>query len=125
MDLPAHQIWNLYKQRGDSENRIKELKYDFGFDSFNLKDFWSTEAALNFVMLAYNLVSLFKQAILQQKKMLQMKTLRYRCFAIGAYFIKEGNRNILKLSLAMKRREWFSGLWDNSKVFSIPVIYRN
>jgi hypothetical protein len=26
----------MYRGRGDAENRIKELKYDFGFDSFNL-----------------------------------------------------------------------------------------
>jgi hypothetical protein len=28
-----------YRGRVDAENRIKELKYDFGFDSFNLKTF--------------------------------------------------------------------------------------
>jgi hypothetical protein len=28
-NLPAQQIWNQYKGRGDAENRIKELKYDF------------------------------------------------------------------------------------------------
>jgi hypothetical protein len=30
------EVWRLYRGRGDAENRIKELKYDFGFDSFNL-----------------------------------------------------------------------------------------
>ncbi|MCX7649135.1 MAG: hypothetical protein N2050_01105 [Flavobacteriales bacterium] len=38
----------------DAENRIKELKNDFGAGSFNLKDFYATKAALNFVMMAYN-----------------------------------------------------------------------
>jgi len=28
--LPAEQIWKIYRQRADAENRIKELKYDFG-----------------------------------------------------------------------------------------------
>ena len=46
LTLPAQQVWNLYKQRADAENRIKELKYDFGFDSFNLNSFYGTEAAL-------------------------------------------------------------------------------
>ncbi|KFO66995.1 hypothetical protein ER57_13820 [Smithella sp. SCADC] len=63
MTLPAQQVWNLYKQRADAENRIKELKYDFGFDSFNMKSFYGTEAALNMVMLAYNLMSLFRQGL--------------------------------------------------------------
>jgi IS4 transposase len=39
------EIWRLYKSRVNAENRIKELKYDFGFDRFNLKDFFPTEAA--------------------------------------------------------------------------------
>ncbi|WP_370870927.1 transposase, partial [Hydrogenophaga sp.] len=48
--------------RANCENRIKELKYDFAADNFNMKDFWATEAALNTVMLAYNLMSLFRQS---------------------------------------------------------------
>ena len=59
MDLPAETIWRTYRGRANCENRIKELKYDFAADSFNMKDFWATEAALNTVMLAYNLMSLF------------------------------------------------------------------
>lgn len=50
--------------RADAENRIKELKYDFGADSFNIKNFSPSEATMNFVMLAYNLMSLFRQAVL-------------------------------------------------------------
>ena len=57
-------IWTMYRGRADCENRIKEIKEDFGFDSFNMKDFAATEAALNFVVIAYNLMSLFKQAVL-------------------------------------------------------------
>jgi len=39
LKLPAAEVWRLYRGRGDAENRINELKYDFGFDSFNLNDF--------------------------------------------------------------------------------------
>ena len=55
LDLPAEAIWRLYRGRADCENRIKELKYDFAAGSFKMNDFWATEAALNTVMLAYNL----------------------------------------------------------------------
>ena len=48
-------------------------------------------------------------------------TLRFRLFAIGSYIVKDGNDKILKLSLAMKRREWFSGIWDRAKIFKLPV----
>lgn len=51
LDLPAESIWRLYRGRADCENRIKELKYDFAADSFNMKYFWATEATLNTVML--------------------------------------------------------------------------
>ena len=54
LDLPAVTVWRTYRGRADCENRIKELKYDFAADSFNMKDFWATEAALNTVMLAYS-----------------------------------------------------------------------
>jgi len=122
MHLSAKIIYDLYRNRADAENRIKEVKYDFGFDSFNCKDFWATEATLNFVMLAYNLMSLFRQAVLGAKVQNQMKTLRYRVFAIGGYMIKKGNSRILKLSLQMKRREWFTGLWSSAAKMSWPFV---
>ena len=43
------------------------LKYDFGFDSFNLKDFYANDAALVFVMIVYNLKSKFRVFVLQKK----------------------------------------------------------
>jgi IS4 transposase len=58
--LPAIQIWEQYKQRGDAENRIKELKEDFGAEGFNMDNFWATEAAIRMVCVAYNLMSLFR-----------------------------------------------------------------
>ncbi|MBP6058831.1 MAG: hypothetical protein KA524_10545 [Nitrosomonas sp.] len=41
------------------------MKCDFGADSFNLRDFLATEAALLMVMLAYNLMGLFCQGVLK------------------------------------------------------------
>jgi hypothetical protein len=121
LNLPPEHIWQSYRMRADAENRIKELKYDFGADSFCQQSFYATEAALNFVMMAYNFISLFRQVILNAKVHERMKTLRYKVFAIGGYIIKKGNQRILKLSLAMKRREWFTGLWMNiNNIYSPP-----
>jgi hypothetical protein len=114
------EVWRLYRGRGDAENRIKELKYDFAVDSFNVKEFYATEATLNFVMMAYNLLSLFRQLVLRGTTQSTLKTLRYRVFGIGAYTIQNGNHRILKLALAMKRREWFQGLWKHSDDFVLP-----
>jgi len=125
LDLPAKAIYDLYRGRADCENRIKEIKYDFGADSFNLNNFWATEATLNFVMMAYNLMSLFRQAILGGKTQHFLKTIRYKTFAIGAYMVKSGNSRILKLSLAMQRREWFKGLWSSSNYLKLPYVINN
>jgi hypothetical protein len=92
LDLPAQHIWNLYKDRADAENRIKKLKYDFGADNFCLKHFFATEVAFRFIMVAYNLLSLFRQIILREKRQSTLKTFRFRCFAIGAWVIERSRQ---------------------------------
>jgi hypothetical protein len=52
-----------------------------------------------------------------------LSTLRFKLFNIGSFIIKKGNSKILKLSLDPKRRQWFLGLWDNSRQFTLPVKY--
>ncbi len=122
LTLPAKAVWDLYRNRADAENRIKELKEDFGVDSFAVQDFFATEAALNFVVMGYNLMSLFRQVVLQSNIQPQLKTLRFRVFGIGAYITKNGNQHILKLALAMKRRCWFDGLWKNFCSMAWPFV---
>ena len=123
LKLSATEVWRIYRNRADAENRIKELKYDFGFSSFNLNDFYATEAALTFAMLSYNLMALFRQFILQSKTQHTLSTLRYKTFAIGAYFEKLNDKLVLKIALSKKRRAWFSGLWNYAKVFEYPFEF--
>jgi len=132
LNLPALQIWRLYRGRADCENRIKELKYDFAAGSLNLRDFWATEAALHTVMMAFNLMSLFKQALLKQTirkdgtdKPIRhtLSTLRHQLFAQPGFITHEGRRPLLKLATAMQKREWITGLWDQSKQFDLPVPF--
>ena len=125
MKLAPAEIWRIYRGRAEAENRIKELKYDFGFDSFNLKDFYATEAALTFAMIAYNLMALFRTFVLQEKTQKTLSTLRYRAFAIGAYFEKVNDKLVLKIALNRKRRAWFNGLWNHSKIFEFPFHISN
>lgn len=125
LTLSPVEVWRLYRGRGDSEKRIKELKYDFGFESFNLKSFWGTEIALIFAMIAYNLMSIFRQFILNSKVQHTLSKLRYKIFAIGAYFKKQNDKYILKLSLNMKRREWFTGLWTQYSKVTLPFTFSN
>jgi hypothetical protein len=125
LTLSAADVWRLYRGRGDAENRIKELKYDFGFDSFNMNSFFATEAALTFAMLAYNLMALFRQFILNSKIQNTLSTLRYKTFAIGAYFQKRNDKYILRLSLNKMRRKWFEGLWNQSNNVCYPFVFSN
>ena len=76
LDLPLDQGWNVYNTRADCENRIKELKEDFGLENFCLKDFWATEASFRFIMVAYNLMSLFRHFALNQHNKATLKTLK-------------------------------------------------
>ena len=117
MKLSAELVWELYRKRGDAENRIKELEYDFGADNFCMQDFYSTEAALRTVMASYNLMALFKLVALQSKANQRVTTIRLKCFSIGSWIVKSGRNEVLKMSVAMKKRVWMDGLFFNSSNF--------
>jgi len=117
MSLPAIEVWNLYRGRADCENRIKELKADFGLDSFVLRDFWATEAALGISMLAYNLMSIFRHTVMRQKVHHTLATLHHKVLAVGAYWdnpTAKPEKPTLRLAVARQRRHWFEGLWANA-----------
>ena len=112
LDLPAEQIWLSYKDRADAENRIKELKYDFGLDSFCMDKFWATEAAFRTIMIAYNLMSLFRQIVLQKKTQATLSTLRFKCFALVSWITKHAGKTTLNISAIGEKRKWLDGLFD-------------
>jgi len=116
LSLPALEVWREYRGRADCENRIKELKADFGLDSFVLRDFWATEAALGVTMLSYNLMSVFRHAVMRQKVHQTLSTLHHRVLAVGAMWddSKKNTRPTFRLAVARKRRPWFEGLWANA-----------
>lgn len=113
---PALEVRRLYRGRADCENRIKELKADFGLGSFCLRDFWATEAALGVTMLSYNLMSVFRHAVMRQKVHHTLSTLHHQVLAVGALWDDSSNnsKHTLRLAVARKRRPWFEGLWANA-----------
>ncbi|MEO6421963.1 MAG: transposase [Candidatus Nitrotoga sp.] len=113
LSLPALEIWRSYRGRADCENRIKEHKADFGLDSFNVKDYYATEAALGFAMLAYNLMSLFRQAVLLDSLQHTLATLHHKAFAVGAFWHKDTDKRQLNLAVGRRQRVWFEGLCAN------------
>jgi hypothetical protein len=119
--LPAVKIWEQYKQRGDAENRIKALKEDFGVEGFCMDSFSATETAMRFVMVAYNLMGLFK--LLTHRNQLQPKlsALRFNCFAVGSWIEKHDEVKVLKMSVPLKRRQWHDGLFSFLENTSLPL----
>jgi hypothetical protein len=107
----ADGVGHLYRGRADVENRIRELKYDFALEGFCMKSFWATEAVFRTIMLAYNLVRLFRHPVLQTQRQQTLMTLKVHCFAIGSWIVTRGSKRILKLSVAMQKRQWIDGLF--------------
>jgi hypothetical protein len=126
LEMPAVEVWRTYRGRADCENRIKELKSDFGLEAFNLRDFWATEAALGFSMLAYNLMSLFRQAVLRSRVQHTLSTMHGLVLALGGSWHPDASQKRLMLSVPRRKREWFSGLWANAtEPLFIPGIAEN
>jgi len=117
LTIPPLEVWRLYRGRADCENRIKELKADFGLGSFVLRDFWATEAALGVTMLAYNLMSVFRHAVMRQSVHHTLSTLHHKVLAVGAFWDSnpgKSEKQTFRLAVARKRRPWFEGLWANA-----------
>lgn len=120
LSLPALQVRVLYQGRADSENRIKELLQDFAIWGFVSHKFWATEAAFRLACCAYNLMSLFRQALLGANSQHTLSTLRAQCFAIGASLGKRAHRAVLRIGLPPPRRAWFVGLFSAAQQIKAP-----
>ncbi|MFA5657627.1 MAG: IS1380 family transposase [Dysgonamonadaceae bacterium] len=117
LKLSSADIWRLYRGRANCENRIKELKYDYGLDKMNQDGFDSTETALLLMTIAYNFMSLFRQFIINEKVRNRLSTLRYKLLAIPAYIDEYSDKVVIKMALQMNRRAWIRKLWEKSSNF--------
>lgn len=125
MDLPVSQIWNLYNGRADCENQIKELKRNFGLESFCMQEFWATEASFRWIMVAYNLMMLFQHSALNQGHTKTLKSLKSQCFAIGAWTSEHARKKVLKLSIPRKRRPWMQKIINKIEQITLPLQFAN
>ena len=123
LDLPLDQTWNIYNSRADCENRIRELKQDFGLEAFCLQDFWATDASFRFIMVAYNLMSLFRHFGLNSNNQATLSTLRSNCFAIGGWVSQHARKRVLKLSLPRQKRPWMDAIFHKIDSLVAPLTY--
>ena len=77
--LPPQQVRQLYLGRADSENRIKERLQDFARGGFASQKFWATEAAFRLALCVFNLMALFRQALLGAASKHTLSTLTMLC----------------------------------------------
>ena len=120
LELPAKMVYDSYRGRADSENRIKELKYDFSIDDFVAHNFLATEACGYFIVLAYNFMSLFRHTLINSNKKQFLKTIRYELISTPAYLGRTKDKHILYLARSLKTRQSFLSIWENLKDFSLP-----
>jgi arsenate reductase-like glutaredoxin family protein len=96
--LSNDEIIHWYNQRGeDSENRIKELKLDFGGDTLPCSDFKANNVYFLISALSYNLFALMRQLLPVELSQHRVTTIRWRVYAIAAKIVKTGRQILLKL----------------------------
>jgi len=98
-ELPSEKVVVSYEKRGNSENYIKEAKYDMAVGHLLLKSFWANEAVFQMMMLSYNLFLLFKfDSLSISEYRQQITTFRLKYMFLAAKIIKTARYVIMKLS---------------------------
>jgi hypothetical protein len=98
MDLPLEDQIAWYRQRGQCEQRIGELKWDFELRVLPSGDFFVNALYVRIMTLAYNLFMALKTVVLPGPyKPLRLKTLQFRLLSIPALIIRHARRLWLKL----------------------------
>ena len=96
----AEQTLDWYHQRGEhSENRIKELKVDFGMERMPCGQFQANALFFAIGVLAYNLFKLFVRTVLPQSwRTLRAGSLRYAFYAVAGKVVRTGGQLLLRVS---------------------------
>src|SRR5216684_3464188 len=118
---PAVEVWRFYNGRGDCENRIKELKYDFNGDGFCLQSFHGTEAVFRLNCFLFNLVSDFKRVVLHDMT-LTLSTIRAKVFVAGVLLGRRGRNKVLRLGLTRRWKQEFEVLLDRVRTLTASTV---
>jgi hypothetical protein len=102
-------VYALYRERGDVENRLKELHYGLGFDRTSCSGFWANAFRVLLTAAAYVLLQALRQRLAATPAAgLQVGTLRERLFKLGARVQVSTRRIVLHLPSAFP---WLA-LWQ-------------
>jgi hypothetical protein len=102
-ELTDSELVHWYNQRAEhSENRIKELKLDFGAERMPCADFDANALYFSLCSLAYNLFALMRTLLPKQFESSRAKTIRWRLYALAGKVVMHGRRLYLKVKAAHK-----------------------
>ena len=99
------EIWRQYRPRANDENVVKDLKEGYGFETFNVNNFWATEVVLTMIALVFhNLIVYLNRNILNlHRPQQQLKTLRHQYFTLPGQLGSGGGRHVLRLSIQERK----------------------
>jgi len=121
LELSPVEAWHFYNGRADSENRLKELKEDFGADGFCLQSFDGTEAAFRLICFLFNLIADFKREVTRDESS-RLMTLRNQVLVVGAILGADGRKPVLRLGLRGRWRERFAALLERIAALAISTV---
>ncbi len=102
-------VYAIYRERGDVENRLKELHYGLGFDRTSCSGFWANAFRVLLTAAAYVLLQALRLRLAATPAAsYQVGTLRERLFKLGARVQVSARRIVLHLPSAFP---WLA-LWQ-------------
>jgi hypothetical protein len=109
----AEEIFNGYDERGECENRIKELKRDLSADRLSCHRYRANAFRLQLHALAYQLLVLFRLHALRTTQLAQARfeTLQLKLFKVSARFQRSARRLWFHLSSSWPGRDLFIEIW--------------
>jgi len=108
MEEDPESVYQIYRKRGDCENRIKELKDGLYLDRLSCSSFWANQLRLLLVAAAYVLM---QELRLRMKATplarAQIETLRLQLLKIGGQVKRSVRRIVIHLAASHPwRRQW-------------------
>jgi len=100
------------------------LKENYGINGFCCEDFGATDAAFRWVCATYNLMSLYKIALINSKHDPTLATLKFTCIAIAAYLVRHGRKKTLVMSANDYKRAFFEDLFQKIENISSNMTFR-
>lgn len=108
IELESRKLVQYYGKRGNSENYIKETKYDMNIGKLKMQSFWANEAFFQLMMVVYNIFLLFKfDKVSKQEYRQQINTFRLKYIYLAGKIISTGKKIKLKLLNSYPYKELF------------------